>query len=684
MTLSRVLFLSFLILSLSETWTALANDEAAKDEAHQDETPIEIPDCGLYLAVSSTTTAEEPKWGLYAGRTIPKGSPIGSGEVAVQTFNLLANSVTENQGDKDSVKKLADIVDYLEQYLWVPQTSGGQFELEDGSGRIVTAVPGVGVVGGYNPKSTNADWNHSIAYSRPAWGEHVGVAHPGRGASSSYFEVTLTALEKIPAGMEIFVNYGENWSEDEEDTGDDAEISKEDHPKIDETIDKMIEFFEKHDAELDEESKQEIYQFLVGDVLAAAAGPKKGRIIAKILPESPDELKALKAKGGSIALANPQSIRTLPWLAQHGLCMDNLRPGPSTIPYAGRGAFATRDLPAGSSIAPIPLIQLPKQEIVKMYPLVLRKDGNEDIFLRKSNSQPIGTQLLLNYCLGHPESELLFLPAGAVTSFINHSPEPNAKLVWSDHPNNHKHWFEEDPETLVEDGNQHLGLLMEVIALKEIKEGEEVTIDYGLEWASAWKEHVEKWETSMQDGTIGTTWPVRALDYNNQFVDKPFPLNKEEYPENLQVKAFLLVKKPTDESPLNEAGEKVRIWTETAKTMTSENVFECDLIDVHEFTTPEGITSWNYTVKWFGKSETTVVKKVPHKAIFFVDKSGTSDQHFGGAFRHYIGIPDEIFPQGPWRNLNKSEEDEEESDDEDSDDDNEEDDDEDEEREEIE
>lgn len=42
---------------------------------------------------------------------------------------------------------------------------------------------------------------------------------------------------------------------------------------------------------------------------------------------------------------------------------------------------------------------------------------------------------------------------------------------------------------------------------------------------------------------------------------------------------------------------------------------------------------------------------MPQKAVTFVDKPETSDQFFKGAFRHPIGIPDEIFPEGPWRDL---------------------------------
>ena len=58
------------------------------------------------------------------------------------------------------------------------------------------------------------------------------------------------------------------------------------------------------------------------------------------------------------------------------------------------------------------------------------------------------------------------------------------------------------------------------------------------------------------------------------------------------------------------------------------------------------------------------MKHVPQKANVFVHKPGTSDQHMADSFRHYIGIPDDIFPKGPWRNINEVEQYEEEVEDE--------------------
>jgi hypothetical protein len=42
--------------------------------------------------------------------------------------------------------------------------------------------------------------------------------------------------------------------------------------------------------------------------------------------------------------------------------------------------------------------------------------------------------------------------------------------------------------------------------------------------------------------------------------------------------------------------------------------------------------------------------RVPRSAIVFYDKPGMTDMHLPSAFRHLIGIPEEIFPK-QWKNL---------------------------------
>jgi len=114
-----------------------------------------------------------------------------------------------------------------------------------------------------------------------------------------------------------------------------------------------------------------------------------------------------------------------------------------------------------------------------MHPLY-RGDNGE--WGRESN-EVTGMQLAVNYAYGHPSSSLLFYPTGGGAALINHSDKPNAEMVWSDHPSNQKDWFELDPMELVSPDNAYFGLMMEIVATKDIKEGEESKSIHSLSFA---------------------------------------------------------------------------------------------------------------------------------------------------------------------------------------------------------
>lgn len=98
----------------------------------------------------------------------------------------------------------------------------------------------------------------------------------------------------------------------------------------------MAAFFEKYKGELDDKAKVDIYDFLIRDVMGAAAGSAKGRKIIDLLPAYPESLSKVKESGGSLAYSQPKSVRSIEWLEAHGRCIDNIRPGPSQIPHAGK------------------------------------------------------------------------------------------------------------------------------------------------------------------------------------------------------------------------------------------------------------------------------------------------------------------------------------------------------------
>lgn len=420
----------------------------------------------------------------------------------------------------------------------------------------------------------------------------------------------------------------------------------------------MIGFFAKYDGELTDVAKADIYDFLLQDILQAAAGPEKGAIIRRFLPENADKLVDVKDAGGTLKYSIPASRRDLKWLARNGKCVDHLVMGASTIPNAGRGAFARRRIPAGGLVSPAPLIHIPDKAAMNMHELKKRYDADKKPVFRRANDAVIGKQLLLNYCYGHPDSTMLFYPTGAMVSFINHSAEKaNVRMRFSDL---RKEWMDVPPEDLLDDSHASLGLMMEIIALRDINEGEEVFLDYGPEWQAAWDAHVELWTQGVASGEISNPWPTRALDLSHEYKSKLFQTVSEgvSYPDNVRQMCFLVVQNAKKDDPSTKA------WAmpKTGSAFDDDNLFDCQVLERIELDeNDEAFASgvpYNYTIEWFQDGVTsrtpgsgTRVFKVPHSAIIFVDKPLTSDQFVREAFRHEIGIPDDVFPQGPWRNL---------------------------------
>lgn len=585
------------------------------------------------MAISSTSTVDATNWGIFAGRDYAVGDAIGSPEVAIPIPHLRANlaQTSEHRATTEP------IVDFLEHFFWVAETAGSQFDL-GGSGKSVSAIPGAGVLAGYMPQRTNADWHVTAPYMRPADGDMT-VAHPNRGAYSSYHNAQVVATERIVTGSEIFMEFGDSWSEENEDDEEkEEELSLEDFQHLDQTVEQMIGFFTKHNDSLSEENKEEIYSFLRNDVMKAAVGSKKARKVQALLPPNPDDLHKIPDAGGALPFSNPTIYRTKQWLDEYGFCVDNIRSGKSTIPYGGRGAFANRPIPQGGFIAPVPLTHLPDKAALDLHPLQQDANGN---FVRSADDV-VGQQQFVNYCLGHPESSMLFFPSSPVVPFVNHADTPNAKLVWSKHVNHQKMWLSMAPEELLSQENMYLGLLMELVALRDIAEGEEIFIDYGEEWKAAYAKHTEEWKKAIAAGTLPSAWPIRAVDMNEKYRDIPIPSDPSIIPANIQLKAFLQL----SESDAAGTEEDPRTW---ANNDEDSAYVHDNLFDVKVLSAQTGGDETTYTLRWSrGPSNSAVVTGVPHSAMVFVDAPGTTDGFTQQAFRHAIGIPDEIFPKA-WR-----------------------------------
>ena len=388
--MGRIPNFAIVLFALPAAAAALASDEQNQLQPQQQ--------CGLYLAISSTSTVDETHWGLYAGKDFPAGTEISSPDVAINIPHLRANNQPLEDEDTENAELLSQMVDFFEGFFWVPETAAAQNELTQG--RAVTAVPGAGMLAGYSAKRTNADWNIRSCYKRPLLGETSGASHPGRGAQSPFYNTVVVSTQDIKTGAEIFMEYGESFGRDEEDD----ELNVMDYTRIDDTVDQMMDFFQKHKDNLDEDAKTEIYTFLLKDVMKAAVGAGKARRIQTLFPPNPDDLSKIIQAGGARKYSDPGVYRSEEWLQQYGLCIDNIRVDASTIPNAGRGAFATRKIPAGGLVTPVPVTHIPDSDVLDMYPLVENENGD---YVRESG-EATSQQLLLNYCFGHPESSVRF------------------------------------------------------------------------------------------------------------------------------------------------------------------------------------------------------------------------------------------------------------------------------------
>lgn len=378
-----------------------------------------------------------------------------------------------------------------------------------------------------------------------------------------------------------------NQDEDEED----AKLTSDDYKKVDQLVESMIEFMDNHKDELDDAAKKEIYNFIVHDVMSAAAGSKKGKLVTNILPDHPDELAKVKEAGGSLIYASPQLKKEMEWLQTEGFCMDNLVVGGSTIPNAGRGAFTRRSLKRGETIAPVPLLHIPDKAMVDMHEL-----GNDGDHAFRKSQNVTHQQLFLNYCLGHPESSMLFFPVGGIVSLINHdSKKQNAKLVWSTHPGHNAHWLEKTPTELSEIEFAHIGLLMELVATRDIKKGEEVFIDYGKEWEQAWNSHVKDWDSKITSGELKSEWPLRALDLNQEYKTKAYKTTKElkedPYPDHVSTQCFLFIKNDSIHT------NKPLQWVTPGKQsiFITDFLYPCNVTDRKKLMDKEE-GAYNYTV----------------------------------------------------------------------------------------
>ena len=325
--------------------------------------------------------------------------------------------------------------------------------------------------------------------------------------------------------------------------------------------------------------------------------------------------------------------RPVEWLETHGWCIDNLRVGQSTIPDAGRGAFARRSIKAGQVVVPVPLQSFQDRKVFQ-------------------KTQP--EQLYVNYCLQPSDSKMIFYPYGPVFNLINHpdtasstpaSERANVHLRWSPSNMNHNNWLDLSYDEFWKVTTPG-GLILEVVASRDIAKGEEILLDYGKDWEEAWKAHALAWtppkhaDQYVYPAEMDETVPLRTVKEQKE----------HPYPPNL----ITMCSTPDFD---REQARHVE-WEESDDWHWWEAMVFCHILERRMG--PNG--NYVYTVSLIFDNdphhldydESVPLEKqyldlnVPRRAIRFLEKPYMDDEHLKGVFRHPISFPDDLVPDA-WR-----------------------------------
>lgn len=335
---------------------------------------------------------------------------------------------------------------------------------------------------------------------------------------------------------------------------------------------------------------------------------------------------------GYVNQPRPTGQRSVAWLRESGYCMDNLVSGKSILRHAGRGAFANRDLEAGTVIAPVPVLPLASESL-------------KTIKEHETGRIIITEQILRNYCFGHQNSSLLLFPYSSMVNLINHSSEsePNVKLQWSEAS---KLLVDMPISRLHEPSSR---LLLELVAIRPIQKGEEIFLDYGTDWVQAWHQHVASWQPPPDDVLRHRSAQDANMDEAHKVLGTVTELQSDPSLENIFTSCYYrysMERDPVD--PTDKA--QVHQWRETQGLREeSRNLRPCAVMD--RFPREDG--EMLYTVRVFNrpglapservpKGRPFILTGVPRYAIEFSDKLYTSDQHLENAFRKEMGLG--VFP----------------------------------------
>lgn len=468
---------------------------------------------------------------------------------------------------------------------------------------IRSFMPHVATLFCYHPTLANAKEQHPSVDS-------FGVDRskdPGAGAFTYLTNVEVRATKGIELGDEIFSSYYEESQLLE--MGEDIPLPQ-NYAQADLIINETIKYLSTEDT-------LNVTKFW--DFVRAISTQRTREALTKEI-ESLSNLVKLQEVGSAQSVLEPWS-RSLSWLQENGICLDNLYGNKSKIIGAGQGSFASSMFLKGDILVTSPVVHVANKEYLSM------KNDRQ----RKAKNY----QLLLNYCFGHARSSVLLCPYAGLTSLINHSDSPNVEVRWSSHQYHQTQWLKEPPEFLMK--QRKTGLFFDYVALHNIEPHEEIVIDYGMQWRKEWEHHVSSWVP-----------PEKPDDYVYSFImnRSPQPIKttaerlSDPFPENVMTVCQYC---PDEEDGHHHNENNGLKWNQANGTCFSpcsvtRREHHGDTVDYTALIlNGPSVSSGAIHVPF-------LVSHIPREAIKFVDRPGFSDQQMPNAFRHWIGLPEDMLP----------------------------------------
>lgn len=542
--------------------------------------------------MAPSTLGNASNLGIFTAKPLAKHTVVNFPELVIPLgFREWGVNPPSAQGDGE----------LWDRYIWDGEVGGIEFfDTYNHNHRKSVFVPGIGctvnsVLDLKNVESTQGS-NYDAMVDR---------GNPAAGAFSPYHNSLTVTTRDVPAGAELLADYGETWIpfipgipvlQNKNLNG----------------ANELLESFDTWSREMIEKYGGEtITQELLDRIYhATATFPHPSKIFSVLPPKRPATKDARDYWRSHYQV-------DLAWLQRHGKCQDHMRPGPSTIPHAGRGAFATRFLPKGTAVGYAPLIHV----AYAFDPMTQVVTGEQH-----TATHP---DLIWNYSFEHKNSTLTLTPYGGMVNYINHdSKQPNVKVQWpKEELIAHKpFWLSKDLE-FVRHSTAGVGLSFEYIALRDIEEGEEILMDYGEDWEAAWDAHVKGWTPPEDAETY-----VHSSKYHVEELKTTSERREDPYPPNM-----------------------VTVCPQSFRRQDTKYVFVPVLRDWKKYVPCEVLSrtrGGKYVVKLspLDGSESVTVYNVPYpEGIRLVDKAYSQDWHLPQSFRHKIQIPDDIFPE-IWKN----------------------------------